>query len=323
MASTPRKLQKSLHSSISRTLGRKLSAALKDPSHKTDIGPKFDLVATATLTLDDIHDSIKSHDLVLENLENPCHQLPLFDHFCCRLAAQPDCMSSDDTTYATLKKPKVKISSKSEEPLVYVSLHGFNLEFWKKKEHRDQGKRPLLFVTLDQSTSVHSTSDRDVTISTIFDYEEKVIEFRTQDANWISTLYQRVADTKSWGYASTNPMSIHSPQVTTSPHHGSWVPRSGSLYEETPLFDESKSCHKRPTIHDVFNLPDARRTHESSDIQSLTMLPPLPPAPPSPSSYNTRSRSSSTSTSSGSLPSWGSVRGLPNFWRFTRSSVRK
>ena len=49
-----------------------------------------------------------------------------------------------------LKKPKVKTSSKSKESLVYVSLHGFNLEFWKKKEHRDQGKRPLLFVTLDQ-----------------------------------------------------------------------------------------------------------------------------------------------------------------------------
>lgn len=36
MASTPRKLQKSLHSSISRTLGRKLSAALKDSAPKTD-----------------------------------------------------------------------------------------------------------------------------------------------------------------------------------------------------------------------------------------------------------------------------------------------
>jgi len=32
IASTPRKLQKSLHTSISRTLGRKLSATLKDPS---------------------------------------------------------------------------------------------------------------------------------------------------------------------------------------------------------------------------------------------------------------------------------------------------
>lgn len=31
-------------------------------------GPKFDLVATATLCLDEVHDSIKSHDLILENL---------------------------------------------------------------------------------------------------------------------------------------------------------------------------------------------------------------------------------------------------------------
>lgn len=34
IASTPRKLQKSLHSSISRTLGRKLSATLKDAKNQ-------------------------------------------------------------------------------------------------------------------------------------------------------------------------------------------------------------------------------------------------------------------------------------------------
>ncbi len=102
IASTPRKLQKSLHSSISRTLGRKLSATLKDPHGlKNDMyvivsfleiavndsnsiyfrylfiylyfflshsGPKFDLVATATLSLEEVHDSVKSHDLILENL---------------------------------------------------------------------------------------------------------------------------------------------------------------------------------------------------------------------------------------------------------------
>ena len=58
------------------------------------------------------------------------------------------------------------------------------------------------------------------------------------------------------------------------------------------------------------------------------LLAPPPPSPPpstaSSSFGTTRSRSSSsTSTSSGSLPSWGSIRGLPNFWRFTRSSMRK
>ena len=46
------------------------------------MGPKFDFVATATLCLEDVHVSVKSHDLILENLG--------FDHFCCRLAAESE-----------------------------------------------------------------------------------------------------------------------------------------------------------------------------------------------------------------------------------------
>ena len=105
MASTPRKLQKSLHTSITRTLGRKLAAALKDPSanNKSELymlflshrqqnsitkfryiilfvcrGPKFDLVATACLRLEDVHDSVKSHDLILENVGELQPQLQSF-----------------------------------------------------------------------------------------------------------------------------------------------------------------------------------------------------------------------------------------------------
>lgn len=72
-----------------------------------------------------------------------------------------------------------------------------------------------------------------------------------------------------------------------------------------------------------FNCFDSRLDNgykSSSRLQSQTAMHP-PPSPPSPP--NTRSRSSSTSTSSGSLPSWGSMRGLPNFFRFTRTSIRK
>ena len=59
-----------------------------------------------------------------------------------------------------------------------------------------------------------------------------------------------------------------------------------------------------------------------ASFTTSTMRPNAIMAPP-PSPPNTRSRSSSTSTSSSSLPSWGSMRGLPNFWRFGRSSIRK
>lgn len=108
-----------------------------------------------TLGLDEVHDSVKSHDLVLENLENPCHQLPLFDHFCCRLAAEPECLSLEQTASVTLKSPpstnQSSKSSKSDPPPVWAALGGFNLALWKKKEHRqDKNRSPLLSVSLGQ-----------------------------------------------------------------------------------------------------------------------------------------------------------------------------
>lgn len=119
-------------------------------------------MATVTLALDQVHDSVKSHDLVLENLENPCHQLPLFDHFCCRLAAEPECLSIEQTANVTFKYPnKIALkasgskSSKSDPPTVLAALSGFNLVLWKKKEHRqDKNRNPLLSVSLGQVINV-------------------------------------------------------------------------------------------------------------------------------------------------------------------------
>ena len=39
-----------------------------------------------------------------------------------------------------------------------------------------------------------------------------------------------------WGQVSRNQMLIHSPKLNGSPDGNRWAPRSGSLYEETPLF---------------------------------------------------------------------------------------
>ncbi|XP_046450101.1 rhotekin-like isoform X1 [Daphnia pulex] len=341
IASTPRKLQKSLHSSISRTLGRKLSATLKDPHGlKNDaIGPKFDLVATVTLGLEEVHDSVKSHDLVLENLENPCHQLPLFDHFCCRLAAEPECLSLEQTASVTLKSPpstnQSGKSSKSDPPPVWAALGGFNLALWKKKEHRqDKNRSPLLSVSLGQGATMAEERGEVVLTAMDDDDEEKRVEFRCSDAHFISALSQRIVDASAWGpKVSRSQMVIHSPQPTNGSPNSRWAPRTGSLYEDIPLFEEpQKSYSRRPTVHEVFSLSHNRSTaggivdgldngyKSSSRLPSQTAMHP-PPSPPSPP--NTRSRSSSTSTSSGSLPSWGSMRGLPNFFRFTRTSIRK
>ena len=187
-----------------------------------------------TLGLDEVHDSVKSHDLVLENLENPCHQLPLFDHFCCRLAAEPECLSMEQTASVTLKYPstnKSGKSSKSDPPPALAALGGFNLSFWKKKEHRqDKNRSPLLSVSLGQviislcvclaaatcrtlplfltasgntcfqflfdNQGATMAEDRGEVVLTAMDddEEEKRVEFRCSDANFISALSQRIVD---------------------------------------------------------------------------------------------------------------------------------
>ncbi|GFX63043.1 rhotekin-2 [Trichonephila clavipes] len=51
----------------------------------------FELIAHAKLNLSDANARIKTYDLVMESIEKS-NQLPLFGHFCCRLAVQPKCM---------------------------------------------------------------------------------------------------------------------------------------------------------------------------------------------------------------------------------------
>lgn len=92
------------------------------------------------------------------DVENPCHQLPLFDHFCCRLAAQPECLVGEpQTASVTLLKPALK---KAADQPVFAALAGFRLDFWKKLSHREKGRNPLLSLTLSQVLPVATSQVR-------------------------------------------------------------------------------------------------------------------------------------------------------------------
>lgn len=55
-------------------------------------------------------------------LENRVNQLPLFGHFCCRLAAQPQCMSSP--VYSGC------IRLRNESSSSWAKLQAFELSIW-------------------------------------------------------------------------------------------------------------------------------------------------------------------------------------------------
>jgi len=58
--------------------------------------------------------------------ENRNNQLPLFGHFCCRLAAQPQCISSP--VYSGCVRPRDESSSS------WANLQAFELSIWSTEE---------------------------------------------------------------------------------------------------------------------------------------------------------------------------------------------
>lgn len=100
------------------------------------------------MTLDDTNRNIRTHDLILNNfgkswfkftisflkitivyitciiLENKVHVLPLFGHFCCRLAIQPDCIT---------KEVRIGFITINDQRY-WARLQGFEIEAWKSKK---------------------------------------------------------------------------------------------------------------------------------------------------------------------------------------------
>uniref|UniRef100_A0A8C5N6H8 Rhotekin 2b n=1 Tax=Gouania willdenowi TaxID=441366 RepID=A0A8C5N6H8_GOUWI len=59
----------------------------------SSLGPKFNLLAHTTLTIKHVQEGFKTHDLTLSTTEESPFWLPLYGNMCCRLVAQPLCMT--------------------------------------------------------------------------------------------------------------------------------------------------------------------------------------------------------------------------------------
>uniref|UniRef100_A0A8C3LP17 Uncharacterized protein n=1 Tax=Chrysolophus pictus TaxID=9089 RepID=A0A8C3LP17_CHRPC len=57
-------------------------------------GPKYHLLAHTVLSLAEVQDGFRTHDLAIACNEESSFWLPLYGSMCCRLAAQPHCMAA-------------------------------------------------------------------------------------------------------------------------------------------------------------------------------------------------------------------------------------
>uniref|UniRef100_H3B4J5 Rhotekin 2 n=1 Tax=Latimeria chalumnae TaxID=7897 RepID=H3B4J5_LATCH len=105
LTNTPKKLAKKLTTSMGRSSGKKFSSILdgEDPylflqSNPVAMGAKYHMLAHATLTLESVENGFRTHSLTVTAGEDSSYWLPLYGSVCCRLVAQPVCMTKDMMT---------------------------------------------------------------------------------------------------------------------------------------------------------------------------------------------------------------------------------
>lgn len=236
MASTPRKITKKITNSVSRAIGRKLAASLKEELNSFDIGPKFELEAHATLRLGDAADAVRTHDLVLEGTEQ--HRLPLFGHFCCRLAALPDC-AADEVRSGHL----AVVQCHGGVRRLWCVLGGFCLSFWASSKDAQQ-LPPILSIPINKETRLRTegcSSKYPHALRVVTVVSEKaqehllVADSESECAAWAAHVRQHAKDHDLWGAAAEERMEIPSPGVRGLPTF--LQARQNSLYDETSLKD--------------------------------------------------------------------------------------
>ncbi|XP_066909747.1 rhotekin isoform X3 [Halyomorpha halys] len=264
MASTRKKIKNTIHNSISRTVGKKLAASLRDELNSGKIGPNFELMASARLTLDDINDGIRTHDLKLETSDIARRSgdgLPLFGHFCCRLAAQPECLIKETVSSIT-------------EGGGFASLQGFSVSLWPSRQANLDGSPPQNVVPVNRETVIKCTkSGNEILLVNEREGKEETTVLRLRNLEerelWIRHLTDHVKDHERWKSAAETNMEIYSPgsgkQNFVRSH------RQGSLYDETPIIDTGRGTEYRATVQDIFGLTPSTSLSSCSSSSSPTL----------------------------------------------------
>jgi hypothetical protein len=247
IASTPRKLKKKFNeisSSVGRSVGKRLSGLRDDPEFMANmlVGPKYELVGQATLSLKDVSDYVGIFDLNIENnanTENNNHSmLPLFGHFSCRLAAQPSCLVTDTA------KGHVQIKSEEHDwkPL-WCRLCNLRVSCWESEELAEKEQDPVLTIPVTKCSQISqlntASSERKYCLQITTDSQSSsrqqfTLSFESQEVlnPWWDGLQQHMLDQVMWQHACDSVMEIKDASPQRLPAF--MRKGTGNLYDDTP-----------------------------------------------------------------------------------------
>nr|XP_056706500.1 rhotekin-2 [Euleptes europaea] len=165
MLNTPKKLVKKLKTSIGKATGKKLSSTSDDGNPESlllsdmiVLGEKYNLLAHATLGLESVEDNFKTHNLTIVGNKESSFWLPLYGSMCCRLAAQPSCMTKNKM--AGFLNQQQMIGKLTSWRRLYCVLRGGELLCYYTPEEIEAKVEPSLTIPVSKETRIRAV-DKD------------------------------------------------------------------------------------------------------------------------------------------------------------------
>ncbi|XP_008565681.1 PREDICTED: rhotekin-2 [Galeopterus variegatus] len=223
ITNTPKKLAKKLKTSISKATGKKINSVIQEEDHETCLffsssisGVKYNLLAHTTLTLESAEDSFKTHNLSINGNEESSFWLPLYGNMCCRLVAQPACMTED--AFAGFLNQQQMVEGLISWRKLYCVLRGGKLYCFYSPEEIEAKVEPTLVVPINKETRIRAM-DKDAkkrihnfsvinpvagqAITQIFS-----VDSRKDLQKWMEAFWQHFFDFSQWKHCCEEIMKI-------------------------------------------------------------------------------------------------------------------
>ncbi|KAM3606942.1 uncharacterized protein V6R79_026175 [Siganus canaliculatus] len=224
LVNTPKKLAKKLRNSFGKSAGKKLCPLLESPDPDTflqynpiPLGAKYSLLAYTTLSLPEAEGSFQSHSLIVLQGADWSSWLPLYGNLCCRLVAQPTCMTQSMTSGYLSQKQTVEGISRCCS--LYCVLSAGVLSCYFTPEEIDAKLQPTLIVPVNKDTRIRvlektSAGQKSQSLSIINPSPEGsqtmvfTAETRDELEDWLDALHQHIYDQSRWLHCCNELMKI-------------------------------------------------------------------------------------------------------------------
>lgn len=215
-------------------------------------GPKFALIATASLSLAEASDLPHTHDLRLINQASTAiavnvhgtnnagqavqgTNLPLFGHFCCRLAVQPD---SYDVATLTDELAGFEVRSQNYSlDSGYAKLQAFRLDVWDSEKAFNNNLEVKRSIAVNRDTKLKHRGDNDLNIINMEDGNQVEYVLKTgsvtEQTKWFAAIKKTIKEHTQWGH-----IVVNGAMPLASPETKGYLLRSNrqrSLYDQVPV----------------------------------------------------------------------------------------